>query len=412
MKKQLLSLCTAGLLAANLFTPAAAVSMNALRPNITSTAVSAVSVPPVYPPDAEGTVSFQNLESRLRKNNLSVLSLQNTLDIQKKFDRKSTYNSLIDSINILVDQSWALSQNGTDTKELNASIEAMRAKLDPLKEDKYQETLDALSHQMENSIQKIIQGAQTLYLNMVSYEVSLSDLNRALASLDRNVREMELRVSLGQMSELTLAQLKATQQSTKSQKASMELALEKMRASLALLLGEPTTENLKLAVLPSDWRKATLLNKDYDTALKQAKEKSYTIYSAEKSLKDTKKDWDDAQKNIVPRTFDYNKAEQTYKSSISTHDTAIRNFEINFKEIYQAVPDTQQALTAAEATLAYQEKLYAAATLKYQQGQISQKQLTAAEDELLLARSARTTAEIKAFTAYHQYQLAFIPDAI
>lgn len=412
MKKQLLSLCTAGLLVTTFLTPASAASLNAIRPKIINTAVSAVSVPIVYPPDAEGTVSFQNLESRLRKQNLSIISLQNTLDIQKKFDRKATYDSLVDTINKMVEGSWEQSQKGKDTTGLNADIEAMRAQLETLKEDDYQDTLDSLTHLLENSIQKVIQGAQSLYLTIVSYEVSLEDLNRKIASLDRNVNELELRVSLGQVSELTLTQLKATQQSLKSQKSSMELGLEKMRASLALLLGEPTTKTLKLAALPTGWRTTTLPNKSYETALKEVKGKSYTVYSTEKSKKDAKKDWDDEQDKLVSGTFSYKKAEQTYKSALNTYEDNMKNFAITFKELYQAVPDTQQALKAAEAALAYQEKLYSAAELKYQQGQISQKQLTDVKDELLSARSATTTAEIKAFTAYHQYQTAFIPDAL
>lgn len=407
MKKQVYSLCAAGILVANLCVPVSAATLGNVRPNIQATTAPAVQMPTKYPPDALGQVSFQNLESRVRKSNLTALSLQASLDSQKAFNRDQAYKDLVDAINQIADAAWGMSAIPGASASMNATGEAMRDQLDNLTEENYKETMETVNHQIENAIWQIVTGTESLYLNIQSCEVNLADLNRGLAAMERSIQEMELRYNLGQVSQMTLQQLKTTQQSTKSQTESLQLTLKQMRTSLNVMLGEPATSTLALQELPSSSaQKNKLLTLSYDVALDQAKRTSFTLYSAKDTLKDAEKVWTDAKGDYGSQNYKYQMAEQKYQAAVLTCEASVKNFEISFQGLYQAVPDTKQALQALEASCLYQEKNYAIAQTKHQQGQLSDSQLQTAKDDVLAAQSAVTVAEIKAFTAVNQYQRA------
>lgn len=400
MKKSILLLFTAGLLTANLCIPASAVSLVNARSNLPAT--PAVPIQTSLEPDAEGTISFQNIKSRMRTNNLAIRSLQATLDSQKAYDRKLVCNELRDGINQLSDQAWE-----TSGKAFQASIESLQKQLDSLKEEDYNKQMDKLILQTELSIEQVIMGGEELYLNILSTECSLSDLNRNLKSMERSIKEMELRYDLGQVSKLTFEQLKSNYTNTKSQAAALELSIEKMKASLQVLLGESPTGKLTLEPLPSvSQKQKDLLRASYNTALQIAKEKSLKLSLADKILADAKKTWSDAKDDYIDLMYQYKMAEQTYKSAEFTYNSTVKDFELSFQNLYKAIPDSQQALEAAEAAVAYQQQNYATAELKHQQGQLSDAALQDIEDALLTAKSSVTVAELKMFTAWNHYEWA------
>jgi len=407
MKKQVFSLCAAGILAANLCMPVSAATLGNIRPNLHASVVPAVQVSTKYAPDAQGQVSFQNLESRVRSGNLAALSLQASLDAQNAFNREKAYQDLVDAINKMVDGSWDMSGIPGASASMNATIETLRDQLDSLKAENYEETRETVNRQLDSAIWQIITGTESLYLNILSYEANIADLNRGLAAMERSIQEMELRYRLGQISEMTLQQLKTTQQSTKSQAESMQLALGTMRTSLNVMLAEPADSTLALQGLPaSSVQENKILAMGYDAALEQAKKTSASLYSAKKTLKDAGEDWTDAKGKYGSQNYNYKMAEQKYQAAVYTYESTVKNFELSFKGLYQAVPDAKQALQAVEASSLYQEKNYAVAQTKYKQGQLSDYQLQAVKEDLLTAQSAVTGAKIKAFTAVNQYHRA------
>lgn len=405
MKKSILLLCTAGLLTANLCIPAAGVSLANIRSNLPAT--PAVQGQTDTKTDAKGTVSFQNLQLRMRTENLTIRSLQATLDSQKAFDYKVAYNDLVDGINALSDAAWGLSQAGKDISSLQANVESMHKQLDSLKEEEYSETMEKISLQIEQSIQQIIMGGESLYLNILSTESTLSDLNRSLKTLETNMREMELRYTLGQISELTLQQFKSTYSSTKSQAVALEQSLKNMKASLQVLLGTSPTGGLTLAPLPAVSQKQTaLLLTKYDTALQIAKEKSLTLALAKNTLNEAKETWDDVKDDYSYSSYKYKMAEQTYRSAVYTYESTVSDFEYSFQSLYSAIPDAQQTLNAAESTYTYQKQSYETAKLKHQLGQLSDTALKAAEDAMLTAKSALSSAQMKVYSAWNNYEWA------
>lgn len=403
MKKEFLALCALGLFLTTLTTPASALSLQVTKKNIVSTASAAIQKPTATVPDQAGTVSFENLESRIRKGNPAVLSLQASLDAQKAFNRDVASKELVDAINELTDRAWEM---GASTS-MNTTIDGLKKQLDALKEDEYQETLERATRQIENAMDQVILGGQSLYLSILTYEVNLADMERALTALQRSVTEMEARYQLGQVSELTLLQLKTTQQNTKSQAESMKIAIANMKSSLSSLIGANLDAPLTLSGLSQNYKQTnTLLSMDYPTALKKAKENSYAIYSADMTLKDAKEAWDDAKEDYGMGGYKYKMAEQTYQSAVHTRDASVKNFELSLQTLYQTIPEAQLGYNTAEFSLRNQETLYAAAQVKYAQGQISGYQLQTANEDLLAAQSALKLANIKLFTVLNQYSWA------
>ena len=407
MKQKLILFCTAGLITANLCLPAVAVSLANARPNLLETANPAVAAPSYYAPDEKGCVSFQNVAARVRTNNLTILSLQATLDSQKAFNREKAYKDMVDGINGMAEFAWLESSLGKEISSIQANIESMRDQLENLKEENYAETMERLTRQIEHAIDQVIVGSESLYLNSLTYEVNLSDMKRALTTLERSITEMELRSQLGQVSPLSLQQLKANYNSTKSQAASMELALQKMKASLQSLLGETPTGEITL--LPLDLGKQQdLFTLGYDEALKKAKESSYTLYAAKETLEDAEETWKDAKDDYSSISYKYKMAEQTYMAAVYTHQNTVKSFELSFRTLYDAVPDAKLALAAAEQALAFQEKAYTTAEAKHKLGQISDNGLLNAKEELEKSHSAVTIAKINAFTAMNNYKWAVL----
>lgn len=403
MKKEFLALCALGLFLTTLTTPASALSLQVTKKSIVSTASAAIQKPTATVPDQAGTVSFENLESRIRKGNPAVLSLQASLDAQKAFNRDVASKELVDAINELTDRAWEM---GASTS-MNTTIDGLKKQLDALKEDEYQETLERATRQIENAMDQVILGGQSLYLSILTYEVNLADMERALTALQRSVTEMEARYQLGQVSELTLLQLKTTQQNTKSQAESMKIAIANMKSSLSSLIGANLDAPLTLSGLSQDYKQTnTLLSMDYPTALKKAKENSYAIYSADMTLKDAKETWDDAKEDYGMGGYKYKMAEQTYQSAVHTRDASVKNFELSLQTLHQTIPEAQLGYNTAEFSLRNQETLYAAAQVKYAQGQISGYQLQTANEDLLAAQSALKLANIKLFTVLNQYSWA------
>lgn len=404
MKQQVIAICTVGLLSLTIALPVSAVTLSNVRETPYAAVSPAIELPKQNPPDAKGTVSFQNLESRVRAENLAALSLKASMDSQTAFDREKARKDLINGINALTDASWAMNSIPGGGMSLNSSIESMRTQLDNLKEEEYNKTLENVTRQLDDAIDQVVIGAQSLYVSIITYEQNLADMERGLVTMERNLRELELRQSLGQVAVLTVQQLESSYQSTKVQAESLQLGLDKLYLSLGTMLGEADNESLTLTPLPTFTEKQmALMHLSYDKALEKAKEKSYTIYSANRTFLDAKEVWADAKLDYGSPSYKYKMAEQTYQAAVYTYDSTVKNFELSFRALYDALADTEAALESAKATLAYQETVYAVSELKHAQGQISDLQLQTDKDGIATAESAIKQAEIKLFTARYQY---------
>ncbi len=403
-----------------------------------------------------GSLSFGQISSQMKSSNLNVLSIQERLRAAEAFDRESAYNSLRSEINDMTDAIWSLTKlsgnlvemtvgkltasaggvgaalnqaqgslTGLDSAALTAvgnaaaqkaylmvqidnmknAADAMEKQLETLKKEEYEKTLTDTKRMVESSVAQIVSGAESLYISILSTQLQLESLQDTVEATKRSVQELELRYERGQVSKLTLQQVQQAYDSLISSASDLEGTLETMNLSLQSMLGGTSKGYLPLAALP-------MLNKEYidsvsyEKDFKTAKERSYAVYSAGRTLEAAEETWKDAKEDYSKDSYKYKMAEHTYQSAVYQHDASVQSFALSFQNAYRALAPARNALSRAENAHAYQEKLYASAELKYQLGKLSANGLLEEENKLKSAKRDVDAAELELFSAWNTYAQA------
>ena len=374
----------------------------------------------LYAADPEGTVSFANLEARVRENNLTIRMLEESIASIDVVDYEKMYDELKDGLNEIAKIQRTMLQlgqldsamgntslSGSFSSEyifssLDASYDSLRETFDDLKDGKIQDDYAAAKRQLENAENQVVMGAETLYMAILEMQNTRASLQRQLDALDRTVEEMELRYKLGQISALTLQQVKNGRTQLASGIATLDMNIRNYTRQLEVMLGLEQTGSLTLTEPPqvSDKQVAEM---DYDAALAAAKEKSYDLFAAQKTLDDAEETYKDSIKGYGQNNYHYKSAVHTYEAAKYTYQSTVQSFELNFRTMYDAVADYQQVLKASQSALDYQKNACAASQLKYQQGTISKNSLLEAQDSLASAEADVATAKHNLFSAYHTY---------
>lgn len=374
----------------------------------------------LYAADPEGTVSFANLEARVRENNLTIRMLEESIASIDVVDYEKMYDELKDGLNEIAKIQRTMLQlgqldsamgntslSGSFSSEyifsnLDASYDSLRETFDDLKDGKIQGDYAAAKRQLENAENQVVMGAETLYMAILEMQNTRASLQRQLDALDRTVEEMELRYKLGQISALTLQQVKNGRTQLASGIATLDMNIRNYTRQLEVMLGLEQTGSLTLAEPPQVSDKL-VAEMDYDTALAAAKEKSYDLFAAQKTLEDAEETYKDSIKGYGQNNYHYKSAVHTYEAAKYTYQSTVQSFEMNFRTMYDAVADYQQVLKASQSALDYQKNACAASQLKYQQGTISKNSLLEAQDSLASAEADVATAKHNLFSAYHTY---------
>ncbi len=374
----------------------------------------------LYAADPEGTVSFANLETRVRENNLTVRMLEESIASIDVVDYEKMYDDLKDALNSIAKTQRAMLQlgqldsamgntslSGSFSSEyifssLDASYDSLRDTFDDLKDGKIQDDYAAAKRQLENAENQVVMGAETLYMAILEMQNTRSSLQRQLDALDRTVEEMELRYKLGQISALTLQQVKDGRTQMSSGISTLDMNIRNYTRQLEVMLGLEQAGSLTLTEPPQVSDKL-VAEMDYDTALAAAKEKSYDLFAAQRTLDDAQETYKDSIKGYGQNNYHYKSAVHTYEAAKYTYQSTVQSFEMNFRTMYDAVADYQQVLKASQSALDYQKNAYAASQLKYQQGSISKNALLEAQDSLASAEADVATAKHNLFSAYHTY---------
>lgn len=453
MMKRIVALCLTGAALVSLSAPALAVRANSSSTPISATGSTSVTIP------SDGTLTFDQIGPRVKANNLNLKAAQESLKSAQAMDWDEAIDDMeeaIDNIDIsiavLTSKSAAsiaegntalaavgsglnvtgekfgeLKIDGFDSEKLAKAIsaisagtylslqaaslddtlESMEDQLDDLKEQKedYQKTLADTERQIDYTADQLVSGAESLYLTILSTQLQLEALKDTQKSTQRTLQEMELRYSLGQISQLTLTQVRNGCDSLDASLLSMENALTTLYSSLQSLMGDTPTGQLRLLDTPTvtDQQIAGL---SYDADLEKAKEKSYTLYTAQRTVEDAEDAMNDARRDEGKNSYQFKMAEYTYQSSLYQQDAAVADFELSFLNLYRAIPPAQAALAAKEVDLAYQEQTYAVAQKKYELGNLSANELQDAQDTLNTAQRDVEAARLDLFTAYHSYRQA------
>ena len=440
--------CTALL---SLATPAMAARQNSSTTPISASGTTSVTIP------SDGTLAFSQIGERVKANNLTLKAAEESLKQAKAMDWDDAIDEMedaIDNLDIQISQllNGSTNQLATANAALTASLdkvsvsgekienlgdvinsainvsmlktlaqygqmqaeslkstkESLEDQLDDLKEQKqdYQKTLKDTERQIDYAADQTISGAESLYLTILSTQLQLDGLkNNTLASTQRSLKEIELRYQLGQVSKLTLTQVQNGYESLASSITSLENTVSTLYSSLQSLMGDVPTGKLQLLDTPSvTANELSYLN--YASDLSKAKEKSYTLYTADRAVEDAEDAMNDARRDEGKNSYQYKMAEYAYQSSIYKKDAAVANFEASFLNLYKAIAPAQTALAAKQSALAYEQQMYAVAEKKYQLGNLSANALQDAKDTLDSAQRDVEAAQLDLFTAYHSYDQA------
>lgn len=357
-----------------------------------------------------GTVSFETLDTQVRSGSTTYLALEENISAISAMDYDTMSSELRDQLNQLADGIWFSSIYTDDSytqNSLQSAYDSLRDTFDDIKSGELQKDNADAIRQLRDAQDQILMGAQTLYAAILSLEQSREDLIRSLATLDRSIEEMELRYELGQISALTLEQVRSNRATLTSNLDTLDMNLANYKAQLQTFLGQTPTGELTLQPLPQVTQ-AQLEGMNLEQDLAAAKEKSWALYSAQLTLEDAEETWKDAQEEYnygsnKDERYLYEMAQHTWQAAQYTYDAAVENYALSFRQLYTSVGNYQQLLDAAEATLAYEQQNYEAMQLKYDLGTISFNALLDAEDTYNAALSAVNTAKSDLFTAYNNY---------
>ena len=384
----------------------------------------------LYAADPEGTVSFANLEARVRENNLTIRMLEESIASIDVVDYEKMYDELKDGLNAIARSQRDLLQAGLlnsafetpkpgdlanvpGTSELftnyvfsnlDASYDSLRETFDDLKDGKIQDDYAAAKRQLENAENQVVMGAETLYMAILEMQNTRASLQRQLDALDRTVEEMELRYQMGQVSALQLQQTKAGRTQLSSGLETLRMNIRNTKAQLEMMIGAEQTGEIALGPVPEVTEKQ-LESMDLEKDLLTAKERSYELYAAAKKLEEPQENYKDLgrQYNYNEKNMQFRQAKHNWQATQYTYNDTVQSYELKFRTLYAQVQDYKQILEAAKVSLECEKTSCAAAELRYQQGTISANTLLDAKDSLWEAEEKVQIASNDLFSAYNTY---------
>ena len=365
--------------------------------------------PEIITPDAVGTVSFANVSRRLRENNLSVLSLEENINAIKAIDYDKMTDDIRKSLNGIADAQWFLTISGNSfaAKSMSSSYESLKDTFDDIRDGKLQEDNEAVIRQLENAQDQVAMAGESLYIALTEMELNGQTLSRSITALDRTIKELNLRYDLGQISALTLEQTKAGRTSALSGQETLTMNIGTYKTQLEQMIGAELTGKIKLQGLPQVTAQQ-LAAMDLDKDLAAAKEASYTLFAAQRTLDDARDDFKDTAEANMYSTgkYQYVAAQHQWQAAQYTYNAAVQSFETSFRTLYLQVKDYQQVLQASKTALAMEQDNFAAAQKKHDLGNLSDNALADAKDKVSEAQDKVDGAAIDLFSAYNNYRWA------
>lgn len=360
-------------------------------------------------PDPVGTVSFENLERRIREHNLQLLALEENVTSLEGMDYEAMQESLRKRLHNFAQGKWIkqtdeelaniMGLGEVSLEFLNSSYDALREQFDAIRDGELQKDNAGVIRQLKNLQDQIVMSGETLYMAIYAMETQETALQRQLAAMNRTVEEMELRYELGQISALQLQQTKSGRTSLVSGLDTLQMNIRNYKLQLEMLIGAELTGEIELGAMPSVTDQE-LEKMDEEADLAAAKEQSYEIYAAEQTMKDAE---DAYVENMTAVLYIKDSVERTLEAAKYTYNASIQDYELRFRVLYAQVQDYRQILSAAQTALACEQASYAAQELKYQQGSISENTLLSARDTLQEAEETVESAKNDLFSAYNSY---------
>ena len=358
-------------------------------------------------PDPEGTVTWGNLDDRIRAESLNARILIENITGIEDIDYDQMYEDLRRQLNDIANAQWYITIMGGDSSSLDQAYDALRDTFEDLKDGEVQADNADVVWQLEDTTNQIVSGGETLYITLVGLEQQAADGQRGLETIDRNLKELRLRQELGQVSQQTVRELEQTRAETVSQLTTLNFTIRDMKIQLQNLIGEDPTGEITLGALPTR-EEMTWEEPDYEADLEAAKAASWTLRNAQITLDDAKETWDDAQSDYRASREQYllQQAEHTWNAAQLTYQSTVQSFETSFKNLYDSLANYEQVLESAQSTLAWQQTLLETAQTRYSLGLIPYSDVLTAQDNVATAQSTVDSAWRDLFTARNNYRWA------
>ena len=370
-------------------------------------------------PDALGEVSFANVERRMRENNLQLLALEQSVLSLEDIDYDKLYDKLWHQLNEIAQAQWGLVTSSkmlipagymsdyeyhSSYDQLDRAYDAVREQFDAIKEGDMQKDNADMIRQLRNLQDQIVMAGESLYAALTAMESQEAGLRRQLGGLDRTVEEMELRYQLGQISAMQLAEVKSGRTALESGLATLRMNVRNYKLQLEMLIGAEQTGEIALGPLP-EVTAEQLSQMDLEKDLAAAREKSYELYDAAKTLEDARDQYkEDADYwGYNENRMEFRNAKRTWQAAQYTYNNIVQSYELKFRTLFAQVEDYHQIWEAAKVSLACEQSSYAASELKFQQGTISRNALLTAGDGLREAEEKVRSAAGDLFSTYNTY---------
>ena len=361
--------------------------------------------------EALSEISFAEVESRTREDNMTVRALRESAEGLENMDYDKAEEDLVKILNGLAAQQDMLGFASNEPIAQSFAVSSLQSQYDSLYST-FEQLRDGTTRrsgqdaieQMRNAMNQVVMGAETLYIALVAMENQYGALKRQLDALNRTVEEMELRYSLGQISALTLNQVKSGRTALLSGMETLQMNIRTYKMQLENMLGASLTGEIKLGKLPAVTEaQITALNADRDFSA--AHDKSYELYAAARTLQDAKETFQDSgeQYRYNENNSSYEMARRTWVAAQDTYNVTVRGYELKFRTLYEQVHDYYQVWNASKDALEAQKLEYQAKELQYKQGNISKNTLLSAKDTLSEKEEAVQTAANNLFSAYNNY---------
>lgn len=250
-------------------------------------------------------LAFEDLRDRVLEGSLTARMLQESIASIDAMDYTDMYQSLNAQMTSLEAAQMMYAQipvaneiegamQGFILSNLASSYASLSATVSDLASGKLQKDSAAARKQLKNAQDLTVVGAESLYFAILELEQTKGTLQRNLAALDRSLQEMELRYELGQVSALTLEQVRNGRATLQSSLSTLEMNLRRCKLQMQSMIGASLNGSLVLGPLPA-LSQGLIDCMDYKPDLSEAKTRSYDLFAAKKKLDEADDSYDDTR---------------------------------------------------------------------------------------------------------------------
>lgn len=363
-------------------------------------------------------LSFDTLEKTVREGNVSIRSYQQTVESAEKTDVSDQYVNKYFNLSQQIDaydkQISSLKKSRDSIKDsdlrktITAQISVLQATRDSLYQqyknldddeddakDEQKKTVDSTRRQMQNNADTICLSAENNYISLASMQYSLAQTERSLQQLDRSIAQTKKQVALGIATKNTLSGLESQRELLAAQQKSAQTSADSLANTLAIQCGYPTGTEITIESLP-EVTAEQLASIDYETDLAEALKNSYSIWSADDSVRKASDDYENDVTNNL----------HAYEAAKIQRDATEESVKSSFRKLYKTMQEKNTAMTAAQTDLAQAQKTFAVSQLQYNRGMISRIKFEEAQDTYTTAQETAENARTGLLTAYNNYQWA------